>query len=792
MSVAADSLSARSILLVPIAAIPTTMNRIYTPYRARRLALAATLLLTLQNSGLAQTAEPTQADKNTPAAKEEVLQLSPFVVDAEKDQGYQAATTLAGSRVRTELKDVSQSITVLTKAFLDDLGAANVNDVLAYTVGAEGSRSFTASWLGGDANRPTDGLAINPTTGNRIRGLGAADIKRDYFSSIGHRAGFDSYNIDEVTIVRGPNSILAGVGSASGIINHSPQLAGLSKSHNSVSYEIGSYGNQRATLNSNYVAVPDVLAFRVAGLWGDYAFRQKPAFGHDKRIYFTTTYKPWKSTTVRASYEVVKLHSNWPNSITPEDGVSQWIALGKPIYDSKEGIDSSYLWNQPNKSPSYVFDQNGSPEAVYHYTGKYFAQQNLSGVKIWTPQRMHDNRYIPDTMNLNPSTYDTKQKTFNFSLEQQILPGLVVKVDYVNERVRNNDVNLSKAEFSTYSIDVNKYLPDGSTLNPHFKETYFEYFGNDNLQTDDDENTVMRATLAYNLDLQKTNKWLGRYALTGFGEKRKLETHHLQWGLRDVPRKDEFIRSIRYYMGGKESNGYVAQVAPRQPGLVQNVPYGSGTINTYYGLRSDARMVKEMNSSAAVLQAFWWDDRVVVTAGIRHDEERAGYSNTAMDTVALTDALFAAPATLKEPVSDNTSTLGVVVHALKWLSLHYNRSENFTPNAGVVDLKGEPTPFPTGLTKDYGFSLNLLDGKLHAKVNWFDLTAANAASGAASFPLARWTLPLMEWQIMPNLARQAGIEYRKERLWRTVCRSTILAWTTPIRPTRCRRAWKSS
>lgn len=55
---------------------------------------------------------------------EEVVTLDPFCVTSEYDQGYSANRTLGGSRVRTELKDVSASLNVVTAEFLRDSGAA--------------------------------------------------------------------------------------------------------------------------------------------------------------------------------------------------------------------------------------------------------------------------------------------------------------------------------------------------------------------------------------------------------------------------------------------------------------------------------------------------------------------------------------------------------------------------------------------------------------------------------------------------------------------------------------------
>ena len=48
-----------------------------------------------------------------------------------------AASTLAGSRLNTSLYDTPASISVMTKDFLEDVGATNVADALVYSLNAE-------------------------------------------------------------------------------------------------------------------------------------------------------------------------------------------------------------------------------------------------------------------------------------------------------------------------------------------------------------------------------------------------------------------------------------------------------------------------------------------------------------------------------------------------------------------------------------------------------------------------------------------------------------------------------
>ena len=61
------------------------------------------------------------------AGKSEFLVLSPFSVEAKPKERYAAATTLAGNRLNTELKDIGNAVPVEPRQFLRDIGAVNGN-----------------------------------------------------------------------------------------------------------------------------------------------------------------------------------------------------------------------------------------------------------------------------------------------------------------------------------------------------------------------------------------------------------------------------------------------------------------------------------------------------------------------------------------------------------------------------------------------------------------------------------------------------------------------------------------
>lgn len=732
-----------------------------------RLAGPAVAALLMLGTGYAQTtATPTPNETE----KKETVVLSPFIVDSSQDEGYRATNTLAGTRISTNLRDIAAPVSVITKDFMNDIGATNVNDILAFQTGSEGTRDFTST--AGVLGRATDGPGQDPSTSTRGRGLAPYDITRDYFFSLtttgrGVSVGFDSYNIDSATVSRGPNSVLAGLGSASGIINYSPELARLGKNANEVSYRYGSYGDHRVTLNSNFALIKDVLALRVAALASNQGFKQQPAYNRDRRIYFTGAWHPLAKTTIRASYEWVEVKKRLPNTLTPEDDISQWIAQGKPTHASTDLTVSPFLsGGMTSTTPAVLFNSNGSISSAMDVSGQYsFFQRNNSNVGLWQGTRFSDNTYGDwDSLNTSASKAKNGLRTFNLSIDQEIVENLNVNVAYVREKGDSDQINLFRPDYVVYQVDVNRTFPWGAA-NPHFGETYMYARGLDNLQRTAATNEVGRVTATYNLDLNKYNKWLGRYSLVAFGEKRETENDFTQFNSLNAAGQET---GKVYYLGGTAANGYRAQTVPQTPLLVTGQPYfntngTSTTLTESYVQKSNIKDLTKLSTTAVVLQGYLLQGRIVPTVGIRRDVDRAASSIGA--------GVPALPYPALAEVKKQTKTYGVVAHPLKWLDLYYNRSENFVPNAGSVDLLGKPASSPTGKSKDYGVAVNLLEDKLTAKLGWYETSAEKSPSPTANFPLAQWTIPFLETGYptggagvlgaYQELAQKAGITYKQ-------------------------------
>ena len=69
--------------------------------------------------------------------KSKVFVLSQLSIRAKSNESYTAATTVAGNRMQSELKDEGNTVTVETRQFLRDIAATNAGDTLTYSTKTE-------------------------------------------------------------------------------------------------------------------------------------------------------------------------------------------------------------------------------------------------------------------------------------------------------------------------------------------------------------------------------------------------------------------------------------------------------------------------------------------------------------------------------------------------------------------------------------------------------------------------------------------------------------------------------
>ncbi len=166
----------------------------------------------------------------------------------------------------------------------------------------------------------------NPQRNQRIRGLGAGDLTRNFFLT---DIAFDSYNTDRVTVSRGPNSILFGIRSPGGVINNGTKRA----VHNSQFGEFGvrmdNYDSLRFTLDFNKSLIEDKLAVRIALLEEKLKYKQQPAFEDQTRFYGDVDWIVFEGngnlTRLRANFEDGKQNGSPVEVIPPTIAYHNWF-----------------------------------------------------------------------------------------------------------------------------------------------------------------------------------------------------------------------------------------------------------------------------------------------------------------------------------------------------------------------------------------------------------------------------------------------------------------------------------
>ncbi len=165
-----------------------------------------------------------------PTASDAPIEL---VVTGEQD-GYRVPNASVGTRTDTPLRDIPQSIQIVPRKVLEDQQVDTLREALRNVPGiAQGSTSQRV---------PIDTVLIRgfSTVSNTIRN-GLPD-----FTS--RTLGFDSAIVDQIEVLRGPASVLYGLGSPGGIISYVTKQP-LSDPFYKAEFSVGSFDFYRGSLD---------------------------------------------------------------------------------------------------------------------------------------------------------------------------------------------------------------------------------------------------------------------------------------------------------------------------------------------------------------------------------------------------------------------------------------------------------------------------------------------------------------------------------------------------------------
>lgn len=455
-------------------------------------------LLLLLGRAFAQTVEtPAAAPANEPK-QDEVVVLSPFRVSVEKDEGFVAASSLAGGRLNTELKNTPVAYSVLTRDFLDALTLTDQEQALTWSVGSYMPIVSLSAYRYND----NEGGSSIMTRGQQTNGA-----QRNFFHL---SLNTDTYNEERIDFARGPNALLFGTNGLGGVVNTITKQARFDKAFNKVGLLIGSWNKFRTTFDVNS-PINDKLAARFNFLWQHADTWRDMEFDNRRGIHLTTSYKPWSRTQVRAEYEyylqsTIMGRETMSETFSGWDGVTTVAAPGTLTIASSDNKGVSKIGSATSEQRLYIpgtdagtvmnwantwRTMGGAANANVPVGGQFALSTANLGINFGP---MIDSYYSYDLLYgkaesgsfFNRSLYSTRETviqpnvpTLEYShhnaalfIEHQQGEHLFFEAAGYHAQTQKH-VETAASRMGSAFIDVNATLPNGAP-NPNFKQVYSE------------------------------------------------------------------------------------------------------------------------------------------------------------------------------------------------------------------------------------------------------------------------------------------------------------------------------
>jgi catecholate siderophore receptor len=234
--------------------------------------------------GFEESSQTVTINQSNSAALELVLEITKSqntitVVGSD----YRTLTVSSATKTLTPLRDVPQSITVVTQEQIKDQQLLSLGDVVRYIPGVTAHQ--------GENNR--DQIIIRGTSSSADFFLNGVRDDVQYYR--------DLYNLDRVEVLRGPNAMIFGRGGGGGVLNRVTKEAGFAPLRE-INLMGGSYSDRRVAVDFNQ-PFSNKVAMRFNGMYDKSDtfrdFVDLERYG----INPTLTFLPGKQTRITLAYE---------------------------------------------------------------------------------------------------------------------------------------------------------------------------------------------------------------------------------------------------------------------------------------------------------------------------------------------------------------------------------------------------------------------------------------------------------------------------------------------------------
>lgn len=184
-----------------------------TPIAAALSVFGAIVASALAYSQTVPTTPPPSSDAANTAARKEPDAASVNRVDAievvgRRQGGGYEASDVSGTKSSLPLRELPQSVRVISRQAMDDLGATRLDEVLDYVGGVSRQNNFGGLW---------DNIAIRGLAGNENTGM--ATLLNGLAANRGFNAPRDLADVERIEFLKGPVAALYGASEPGGTIN---------------------------------------------------------------------------------------------------------------------------------------------------------------------------------------------------------------------------------------------------------------------------------------------------------------------------------------------------------------------------------------------------------------------------------------------------------------------------------------------------------------------------------------------------------------------------------------------
>lgn len=350
-----------------------------------------------------------------PPADEDVIELSPFEVEASANDGYYATNVLSGTRFNTDLLSLPKPIEVITSEMIEDIGAVEIAEVLKYS---------------GSVSDNSDGTPDDITGSSfAIRGYSTFTTYRNGYRSFGIA---DTMFIDRIEIIKGPSSVFSGTIEPGGTINIITKRPS-SKPYGYVRLRQASYDSTRGELvHSGPIGKDRKILYRLGVAYEDYGSEYD--FGGRERLIAggNLRFKLAKNTTL-------DIDGQWIDSEAQPVQPSVYIASTRDQLDltiprdfNRMGPDafSNLKQGQANMDFTHVFNEIFSLRAGFYYRYQDLYRLQVTGSTVVNFHQPTGIRSVEKTPRLEDAqSYDLSPQLYltgNFEyagIKHQVLLG---------------------------------------------------------------------------------------------------------------------------------------------------------------------------------------------------------------------------------------------------------------------------------------------------------------------------------------------------------------------------------